>query len=151
MGVVAAGGFGALAGCPNEQDDPSIPDVPNEPDYRGWFNGVSNYEATRDYRGRESVTVRVGVGANGGRYGFGPAAIAVSPGTVVTWEWTGEGGQHNVVAEAGAFDSGQPVDSDDETFEHTFEDPAVYRYVCEPHRLVGMRGTVFVSLGQQGE
>jgi len=88
------------------------------------------------------------VGAEGGigYFNFGPPAIAVSPGTDVVWKWTGRGGAHNVVADQGRFDSGDPVDAADQTFTHTFEDPAAYRYLCDPHRSPGLRGTVFVAL-----
>jgi halocyanin-like protein len=95
------------------------------------------------------VTVAVGVEGGIGYYKFGPPAIAVVPGTDARWEWTGQGGAHNVVAEHGRFDSGDPVDDDTETVSHTFDAPAVDRYACEPHRSQGMRGAVFVSLDLQ--
>lgn len=31
--------------------------VPHEPDYKGWFDGVSNYDGTLDLLGRERVTI----------------------------------------------------------------------------------------------
>ena len=139
----------ALAGCSDGKDaDEDKARVPNEPDYRGWFEGVSNYDGTIDQRDRDEVTVTVGAQGNNGYYTFGPAAVAVSAETTVTWEWSGRGGAHNVVAEQGSFDSGNPVDEDGNTFTDTFDSPAVYKYVCEPHRSLGMRGAVFVALGQ---
>lgn len=63
----------------------------------------------------------------------------------MTWEWTGEGGPHNVVAESDLFASGDPVDSGDETFEFTFETPGLYKYYCDPHRNMGMRGAVYTT------
>ena len=54
--------------------------------YGEWMSDVSNYEATVDYTGQESVTVAVGAGENGVL--FDPPAILVDPGTTVTWEWT---------------------------------------------------------------
>lgn len=135
---------GCIAGGEEPDDDVTYVDV--EPDYRGWFDGVSNYRGTADLRGRSAVTVDVGVQGVNGFYYFGPAAIAVSPGTTVTWRWTGKGGTHNVVAETGAFDSGGLVDTSGTTFSHTFDEPRVYRYYCEPHRSMGMRGAVFVAL-----
>lgn len=92
------------------------------------------------------MTVRVGVSGDMGYYKFGPAAVAVSPGTVVTWEWTGRGGEHDVAALEGSFDSGDPVRAAGTTFDRTFDAPAVYRYYCTPHRSLGMRGAVFVAL-----
>jgi halocyanin-like protein len=140
---------GSVAGCQGDDgdgDDEERPLLDSEPNYRGWFDGVSNYDGTLDYRDKSTVTVRVGVEGGIGFFKYGPAAIAVSPGTEVVWEWTGRGGAHNVIAEQERFDSGTPVDSADEIFTYTFESPAIYRYLCEPHRSQGMRGAVFVSL-----
>lgn len=142
---------GLLAGCQTENGNGNgegRPYLDTEPNYRGWFDNVSNYEGTLDYRGESEVRVDVGVAGGIGFFKYGPPAIAVSPGTEVVWEWTGRGGAHNVVAEQGRFDSGDPIDADNETFTVTFERPAVYRYLCEPHQSQGMRGAVFVGLGE---
>lgn len=147
--AVAAGGV--LAGCfggDGGDGDDGVTYVPNEPNYRGWFEGVSNYKGTVEARGQSTVTIDVGVQGNNGFYKYGPAAIAVSPGTEIVWEWTGKGGTHNVVAEGGSFDSGELINEAGHTFTHTLESPAVYRYVCEPHRSLGMKGAVFVALDQ---
>jgi halocyanin-like protein len=140
-----------LAGCTTSAapaDDPLGLAV--EPDYGDWFDGVGNYDGTVDLRGQDRVTVRVGVDANMGAFGFGPAAIAVSPGTTVVWEWTGRGGDHNVVAENGAFDSVDLVRTEGHTFAYTFDEPGVYAYVCDPHAGLGMRGAVVVAVGEAG-
>lgn len=148
--LVAALGAGltvGLAGCGGGGDGgDGEPTLDVEPNYRGWFDGVSNYDGTVDARGQDEVEVDVGVQGNIDYYKFGPPAVAVSPGTTVSWHWTGRGGAHNVVAEQGAFESGDPVRSDGITFPYTFEAPAVYRYYCTPHRRQGMRGAVFVTL-----
>ena len=115
-------------------------------EFDGWFDDVSNYDGVVDRTGQDSVTVEVGVEANGGAFGFGPAAVRVSPGTTVVWEWTGEGGQHNVVAEEGAFES-ELVGDAGHTFEHTFEDAGTFLYACTPHRSLGMKGAVVVGEG----
>ena len=114
--------------------------------YDGWLDDVSNYDGTHDYRGQDEVTVRVGAGENGLR--FGPAAILVDPGATVVWEWTGQGGGHNVVANDGTFDSGSAVAEEGTTFEYTFDDAGdgdVFRYACGPHQSVGMKGAVAVG------
>lgn len=83
VGVV---GSVAVAGCLGNGgpgDDGTVY-VPTEPDYRGWFDGVSNYKGTVDARGQSEVTVDVGVTGGNGYYYFGPAAAAVSPGTTIT-------------------------------------------------------------------
>ena len=113
--------------------------------YDGWLDDVDNYDGTHDYTGRDEVTVDVGA-VDGLK--FGPAAILVDPGTTVVWEWTGEGGAHNVVAEEETFDSGETVSEAGTTFEHTFEDVSdgdTFNYLCVPHEAVGMKGAVAIG------
>ena len=109
-----------------------------------WFSNTGNYDGVVDETGASSVTVEVGSEANGGAFGFSPAAVRVDPGATVTWEWTGGGGSHNVVAEGGAFES-ELVGEAGHTFEHTFEEAGVYRYYCTPHQAMGMKGAVVVG------
>lgn len=148
-GVAATTATTAVAGCLGPGRVDPVVDLTTyldvEPDYRGWFTGVSNYERTVDARGQSAVEIEVGARANGGRYGFGPAAVAISPGTTVTWRWTGKGGMHNVHAESDAFDSGYS-DRAGHTYSFTFEGPRTYRYQCDPHATMGMRGAVVVVL-----
>lgn len=147
LGASGVATLTAVAGCSNPGGDPPGTDyVPSEPDYKGWFDGVSNYKRTVDARGQEQFTVDVGVQGDSGYYKFGPAAVAVSPGTEVVWEWTGRGGTHNVVSRADVFDSGDLVDEEGYTFSYTFDTPGVFYYVCEPHVSLGMKGAVFVTL-----
>ena len=116
--------------------------------YDGWMDGVSNYEETLDYTGREAVTVAVGAGENNRR--FDPPAVLVDPGTTVTWEWTGEGGQHSVVhqpeGEDGdpAFES-ELTEEEGATFERTLEEETAFRYYCDSHRAAGMKAVVAVG------
>jgi halocyanin-like protein len=113
--------------------------------YDGWLDGVDNYDGTHDYTGQDEVTVSVGA-VDGLK--FGPAAILVDPGTTVIWEWTGEGGAHNVVADDETFTSGDPVAEAGTTFEYTFDDAAegdIFNYLCVPHEAVGMKGAVAIG------
>lgn len=110
--------------------------------YGTWFQGVDSFDGTKDETGAATTTVMVGAEGNGGNFAFGPTAILVDAGTTITWEWTGEGGAHNVVSTDGSFRSGDPVASG--TFEYTFDDPGVYTYYCDPHRGLGMKGAVVV-------
>ena len=112
-----------------------------EPNYDGWFENVGNYEGTVDRTGADEVTVKVGAGDG---LTFGPAAVAVSSGTTVVWEWTGEGGGHNVAESDGAFES-ETVTEGGHTFEHTFEESGIATYVCTPHEATGMKGAVYVE------
>ena len=72
--------------------------------------------------------------------------MAVTPNTAVTWEWTGRGGDHNVVSPTDLFDSGETVGDGDATVAYTPDQTGVSRYVREPHADIGMRGAVFVAL-----
>jgi len=98
---------------------------------------------------------------------FVPETLPVEPGTTVVWRNTSTRG-HTVTAyedtlpEGAAFfasggyeseaaareawqdDSGGRLETDD-TFEHTFEIPGEYGYVCLPHEEGGMIGTIVVE------
>ncbi len=112
--------------------------------FDGWLDSADNFDGVVDETGSSDVTVEVGTEANGGYYGFGPAAVKVSAGTTVTWEWTGEGASHNVVAEDGSFES-ELVGEEGHTFTHTFEETGTTKYACTPHKAMGMKGVVVVE------
>ncbi|MFC7133867.1 MULTISPECIES: halocyanin domain-containing protein [Salinibaculum] len=137
VGTIAA--TGVLAGCSGGGDggggNPNVPD-----EVSNYLSSANNYGSVPDETGSGSVTVEVGAG-NG--LAFGPAAVRISTGTTVTWEWTGQGGTHNVVAEDGSFDSGEYQAAG--TFEHTFDEAGNYNYYCEPHKMSGMKGAVIVE------
>ncbi|MFB6104488.1 MAG: halocyanin domain-containing protein [Halobacteriaceae archaeon] len=115
-----------------------------EVDYGGWFSNVSNFDGTVDRTGESEVVVEVGTQANGGYYGFSPAAIRVDPGTTVRFVWTGQGGAHTVTAENNGYDSGLFSEKGHE-FTHTYEEQKVSLYYCTPHRPLGMKGAVVVG------
>ncbi|MFB6301738.1 MAG: halocyanin domain-containing protein [Haloferacaceae archaeon] len=133
-GGAAAAGATAAAGTATAQ-----------PSFGGWMSGVGNYGTVVDETGSDSVTIQVGVEANGGAFGFGPAAVQVDPGTKVVWEWTGEGGQHNVVAQSGADFESQLSGEAGFTFSQTFDSEGVIKYYCQPHQSLGMKGVVVVG------
>ncbi|WP_276272339.1 halocyanin domain-containing protein [Haloarcula litorea] len=115
-------------------------------DYGEWFENVSNFDGTVDRTGQDTVEIAVGAEGNNGAFAFGPAAVRVSPGTEVVWTWTGDGGGHNVVSNGdGPLDSGSPVSDEGTTYSYTFEDEGVYKYVCTPHKALGMKGAVVVG------
>jgi halocyanin-like protein len=91
----------------------------------------------------QTLPFAVEVGAGDG-LAFGPAAVAVSTGTTVTWEWTGEGGQHNVAGSDGDFES-ETVGEEGHTFEHTFDATGEFTYFYQPHKMMGMKGVVVVE------
>nr|WP_282594547.1 halocyanin domain-containing protein [Halomarina salina] len=108
--------------------------------YGSWFDGVDNYDGFVDRTGTDRTTVEVG--ADDG-LAFAPAAIEVSPGTTVVWEWVGRGGSHNVKEDDGAFLSDY-YQKQGSTFEHTFDEAGTFPYYCVPHQNQGMKGGVTV-------
>ncbi len=135
----AASTLALSAGAGAQQSD--------EPDYGGWFDDVSNYDETVDMTGQDSVTVEVGVDANGGTWGFGPPAVRVDPGTAVTFEWVSD--THNVAIEeqpgGAGWEGHAPIENTGFSFEHTFETEGLYKYFCEPHLSVGMKAAIVVG------
>ncbi len=121
---------------------------PTDGPYGGWLADTDNFDGTRDLVGESSVTVAVGAEGNGGDLAFAPAAIRISQGATVTWEWVA--GRHNVAVESqpdGAAWTGQPEQIADPgfTYEHVFETPGTYLYYCTPHLQMGMKGVVVVD------
>ncbi|SDJ40973.1 halocyanin domain-containing protein [Halovenus aranensis] len=93
-----------------------------------------------DMKGMDAVTIENG--ANEPDYAFGPAAVRISPGTEVTWEWVSDG--HSVTAnEGGDFDSG--IKNSGFTWSKTFEEPGVILYECLPHAAIGQLGAIIVE------
>lgn len=133
LGATAAT-LGGLAAVP-------APTAAAGTDLTSWFEKTSNATGVVDKRGQSEVTVTVGSSANGGDWGFGPAAIRVDPGATVRWEWTGKGGAHNVVASDGSFES-ELTDEQGTTFTWSPSEPGVTKYYCGPHKAMGMRGAV---------
>ncbi len=116
-----------------------------EPDFGGYLDDVGNFDGSvTDARGQDEVVVEVGAEGNGGNLAFGPAAVHVDNGATVVWEWTGEGGSHNAVSEDGTFESDLTGEGGF-TFEHTFEEDGVFNYFCQPHKSVGMKGSIVVG------
>jgi halocyanin-like protein len=137
-----------VVGEENIETETRPPVTDAEIDFGGYLSDANAFEGVEDFRGRDEVTVKVGAGEI--NLAFSPAAIHIDPGTTVIWEWTGEGGGHNVVAENDAFRSGEPVAAEGTTFEHTFEaqDNAsdnLHRYFCDPHKAAGMKGGIAVG------
>ncbi|WP_424019505.1 halocyanin domain-containing protein [Halorientalis pallida] len=114
------------------------------PDLGGYLDGANTYGGSvTDKTGQSTVTVQVGAGDG---FAFSPAGVHVDNGATVQWEWTGEGGAHNVVSEGeGPLDSGSPVGGSGVQYEHTFEEDGIYNYYCSPHKGQGMLGSVVVG------
>lgn len=133
LAAIAAGTVG-VGGCLGSDGDAE------EELYGDWFATANNFEGTVDRTGTDETTVLVGAPSG---FAFDPAAIRVDAGTTVVWEWTGDGGRHDVAEEDGAFES-DLADEAGYTFSHAFDDAGVYRYACRPHQTSGMVGAVDV-------
>ena len=143
-GTGAAIAVGVLAGCTGNGNG-NGGDGPPE-DIENHLSDANNYEGSlEDMTGESEVTIDVGVGSNG--YAFDPAAVRISSGTTVTWEWTGKGGAHNVASVEGSeteFSSGKSVEGEDNEYEQSFDSAGNQLYVCEPHTAQGMKGAIEV-------
>ena len=111
-----------------------------------WLAPASNFDGTiTDRIDTDTTTVTVGAEGNGGQFAFGPPALKVSTGTTVVWEWTGDGGPHNIVSKGdGPLDT-ELVTESDSVHEYTFEETGTYLYSCKPHKSIGMRGAIVVE------
>ncbi len=144
----------ALAGCSSGGDNgdggsggSGGASVPGPVDSYLSDNEANGYDGSAvDMTDSDEISVDVGAGDQG--LAFSPAAVIVTPGTEVTWEWTGNGGAHNVVSADSSdteFGSGDPVESSDETFSQTFDGAGNNMYYCTPHQSLGMHGAVIVQ------
>lgn len=122
--------------------------------YDGWFaesamgGETPNFDGTvADKRGNDEVTIRVGAEAMSGPYAFDPPAVTVSPGTAVTFEWNSD--NHNILVESqpdGESWSGhETIENSGFSMQHVFETEGVYKYYCNPHLSVGMKGIIEVK------
>jgi halocyanin-like protein len=116
-----------------------------QPDFGNWFSNVGNFDGTVvDARGESEVTIAVGAQGNGGAFAFDPPAVHVDTGTTIVWEWTGEGGSHNVVEEGDGFES-ELSGEEGFTYEQTLEESGIVNYYCNPHRGQGMKAALVVG------
>ncbi|ELZ39573.1 halocyanin domain-containing protein [Halorubrum tebenquichense] len=119
-------------------------DVPSEID--DYLADANQYDGSiEDLTGQDEVTIEVGTGDVG--YGFSPAAIRIDSGTTVVWEWTGNGGGHNVASVEDSesdFDNGEIIGEEGYTFEQSFDNTGIQLYECTPHSANGMLGAIEV-------
>ena len=131
----------ATAGCIGGED------APTEPEYDDWFSNVPHFEGFEDYTDQDEVEVLVGAGERG--FLFDPPAITIAPGTTVVFEWTGEGGEHEV-SETTEFEWRNPeglLDVEGHVWEREFpeREAGTHLYECWPHVGSGMKGGIFVD------
>ncbi|RDI71049.1 halocyanin domain-containing protein [Halopelagius longus] len=153
VGSAAVATLTALAGCSGGGTTPSQESsggaesadaAASKRDFGGWLGATTNYDGVVEETDASEVEVTVGSQANGGAYGFSPAAVRVSSGTTVVWTWTGKGNAHDVVSTDGSFAS-ERTGKKGHTFSRALEDAGTYKYYCSPHRAMGMKGVVVVE------
>ncbi len=139
----AAAGATAAAGAASATANTVAAQEMPEWDYSADVDG-----GHEDLRGEDEVTVMVGAEGNGGDVAFSPAGIWIDPGTTVTWEWTGNGGDHNVEAEDGPAELASDLTAEEGftyEFEFTEDHEGITSYHCTPHIPVEMFGEVAVG------
>jgi halocyanin-like protein len=172
VGAFSAAGMTGLAGCGGNGDgngngngdgNGNGPETIPGSDYPAVDEWMTETEAGGsdsrydgdivDLREESDVTIDVGAEGNGDGYAYGPSAVAISAGTEVLFDWTGEGGRHNVEAEPDdqigesdyEFSSGDAVSGEDNEYTHTFDESGIALYHCEPHLSLGMKGSIVVE------
>ncbi len=144
--MTAGAGTAAVAAGSGTVAAQEIPDFgPYLDDARGFDDNVT------DLRGEEEVTVAVGDGDEG--LAYGPATIWIDPGTTVIFEWTGDGGGHNVALEEGTDNFGfdEIIAEPGVHYEYTFteedaeENDGIVLYKCTPHEGQGMKGGIAIG------
>ena len=75
---------------------------------------------------------------------FSQPELRVAPGTTVRWRNT-TSSYHTVTPEGHSYWNEWQTAGMGETFEVTFTQAGTYPYFCNPHRSLGMRGTIIVE------
>lgn len=144
--AVTLPGDGTPTATPQATDTDSE-DTGSTRSFDGWLADTDNYDGVVDRRGESEVTVRVGAEGNGGPLAFEPAAIHVSPGTTVKWEWVGPR-RYDVVDPDLGYESRQ-VASKGFSYAVEFGGDGLSKYECTKYSDEGMRGVVLVGDGPQ--
>ncbi len=88
----------------------------------------------------QSGTIEVQVRATS----FSPSQVTITPGSTIRWVNQGSI-LHTVTPDGHSEWERATLSNAGETFSHTFREEGVYAYFCEPHRAVGMVGTIRVE------
>jgi plastocyanin len=143
--VGATGVAGLLAGCLGETAA-SDPDQPTTASTSETGDTETTAESTTTEGPDSDRTYVVTVGPDGDQNSFAPSVATVDPGTTVRFEWASDG--HNVVPtdqpDGADWQGHESLESAGFEYEHVFETPGQYAYVCEPHESLGMKAAVQV-------
>ena len=76
---------------------------------------------------------------------FSPSEVTISEGQTVRFFWSGEFLEHNAVDQGGLFRTGDPETEVDYSFTFDKGTNNTYDFICEPHELLNMVGTIIVE------
>mgnify|MGYP001228477991 FL=1 len=76
---------------------------------------------------------------------FSPNEVTINEGQTIRFFWSGEFLDHNAVAVNGIFNSGEPEKEVDYSFTFDKGTNDTYNFICEPHELLEMVGTITVN------
>jgi plastocyanin len=72
---------------------------------------------------------------------FSPKIIEIAAGDTVLWV-NDSNNWHNAELEDGSYAT--PLIKKGETVRRRFDKPGIYKYYCQPHKFMGMKGTIIV-------
>lgn len=75
---------------------------------------------------------------------FSPDDVTITTGTTVVWT-NGSATFHTITPDGHSEWQRVTMNQDGETFSHTFNTAGTFDYYCEPHRGIGMTGTITVQ------
>lgn len=158
MYAAATGGVATLAGCSGDDTEAENADDENESSENGDQGGESDEaddENGNDDDDNDEDEENLVIVAPDDDWRFDPEEITISVGETITWYFDAPG--HNVTSHPDASDQNEnpddaepfasyegdnhsSLDEEGTEFEHTFETPGEYTYVCEPHdgTMIGM-------------
>tara|TARA_B100000029_G_C17180068_1_gene816630 strand:- start:60 stop:560 length:501 start_codon:yes stop_codon:yes gene_type:complete len=76
---------------------------------------------------------------------FSPSEVTINEGQTVRFFWSGEFLEHNAVSTNGIFNTGSPQTEIDYAFTFDKGTSNTYDFICEPHELLNMVGTITVN------
>ncbi|QCC49465.1 halocyanin domain-containing protein (plasmid) [Halobellus limi] len=163
------------SGTPNAQsgtsyhyifEEPGVYQFISEPDQDAGMKGAviveevpsTGYPAVDDWVARapnftgdvvdrtdtDTATVTVGAPDTNNPFVFTPPVLKIASGTTVEWQWAGSG-PHTVTFEDHDIGTDGVVSTSGVQFTQTFAESGTYRYRCDPHETLGMRGAIIVE------
>lgn len=147
--LLRAGGasaVGLLAGCLTDEE--AEPEVNTERDDEQEETDVDPESTPGDGERDEplSGTATITVGPEVDPFVFDPEDLGITPDTTVQFVWATD--THNVVVrdqpDGAGWEGHEAIEDAGAEYQHTFEVPGSYEYVCEPHDAQGMEGTLQV-------